>query len=416
MPQNQPLRDYFDASEASAGMNHPGAKAVATDVVDMVIVGGGCAGLSLAREIYKQGFQGTVTVLEPRHHYEDDRSWCFWAGDDHPLIGLVCHSWPQWLFGLAAQPASPCSSAGFAYRYIRSSDFYANSVALIEASPNTTLLTGHRLTSLSQDGVGWCLGVQDDGTGASHTLHAKHVIDTRPPAEAQRSRSKLFQCFMGIEIELAFDQWDDQQAELMTDMRLVDGEFCFTYILPLSARVALVEVTYFARYRVSPSDIQRELDDVLSRRGWSSARHMRRESGALPMGMPLNETPSPAGLVQAGIGGGALRASSGYGFLRIQRWAAICAQRLVQGHGPCGHAEPSRMLYEMDHLFLDVLVRQPTLGPDLFRRLFGQLEPSRLVRFMTDRPSGIDLMALVACLPKTPFLQALRRRLMKGRP
>jgi hypothetical protein len=73
------------------------------------------------------------------------------------------------------------------------------------------------------------------------------------------------------------------------------------------------------------------------------------------------------------------------------------------------------MLYEMDHLFLDVLVGQPELGPELFRRLFGQLEPSRLVRFMTDRPSGVDLMALVACLPKTPFLKALGKRLMRWR-
>ena len=73
------------------------------------------------------------------------------------------------------------------------------------------------------------------------------------------------------------------------------------------------------------------------------------------------------------------------------------------------------MLYEMDHLFLNVLVRNPMLGPELFRRLFGQLEPSRLVRFMTDRPSPVDLMALVACLPKTPFLQALRLRLVRGR-
>lgn len=383
--------------------------------VDVAIIGGGCSGLSLVRELGEQGFAGTVAVLEPRGHYEDDRSWCFWAGDDHPLMGWVSHSWPQWLFGVAPQAASPRCSPGFAYRYIRSGDFYANSVALIEASAHTTLHPGHRVLSVRQDGEGWLMAVQADGADAAHSLYARHVVDTRPPPQAQWGQSKLFQCFIGLEIELPFDQWDTQQAELMTDMRVVAGEFCFTYILPLSARVALVEVTYFAKYPIGDSDIQRELDALLAQRGWAGARHLRRESGALPMGMPHNSAPSPAGWVRAGMGGGALRASSGYGFLRIQRWAAACARSMVQGRGPCAYTEPSRMLYEMDHLFLNVLVRNPMLGPELFRRLFGQLEPSRLVRFMTDRPSPVDLMALVACLPKTPFLQALRLRLVRGR-
>jgi lycopene beta-cyclase len=383
--------------------------------VDVAIIGGGCSGLSLVRELGEQGFEGSVAVLEPRGHYEDDRSWCFWADDEHPLMGWVSHSWPQWSFGVAPHAASHRCSPGSAYRYIRSADFYANSVALIDASPHTTLHAGHRVASVRQEGEGWCMDVQADGAEATHSLYARHVVDTRPPPEAQWEQSQMFQCFVGLEIELSWDQWDTQQAELMTDMRIVAGEFCFTYLLPLSARVALVEVTYFAKHPVNASDIQRELDALLAQRGWSGARQLRRESGTLPMGMPRHASVSSPGWVRAGMGGGALRASSGYGFLRIQRWAAACAHSMVQGRGPCAFNEPSRMLYEMDHLFLNVLVCNPMLGPELFRRLFGQLEPSRLVRFMTDRPSPVDLMALVACLPKTPFLQALRLRLLRGR-
>lgn len=385
--------------------------------VDLAIVGGGCAGLSLIRELASRGYGGTVAVIEPRQSYQDDRSWCFWSADDHPMRHVVSHSWPQWLFGVAPHAAQARSCKGHAYRYIRSLDFYQSSMDVLAASPHMTLHQGQAVTQIHATASGWSVLVGAQPSQPSHTWHATHVIDTRPPAESELAKSTLFQCFVGVEITLPQPQWDHTQAEVMTDMRVCQDEFCFTYILPLSATRALVEVTFFATHRMSMDVIDAELMQLLERRGWSHATHVRREAGVLPMGLPLQDVSSPQTTihkpVRAGAGGGALRASSGFGFMRIQRWAAQCAQQLADGLAPCGQTEPSSMLHRMDHLFLDVLAHQPARGPVLFQRLFGNLDPQRFIRFMDDRPTALDLMLLVACLPKTPFLSALCRRITK---
>jgi lycopene beta-cyclase len=46
---------------------------------DLIILGGGCAGLSLARRLSELGEDCPQTViLESRSSYTDDRTWCFW--------------------------------------------------------------------------------------------------------------------------------------------------------------------------------------------------------------------------------------------------------------------------------------------------------------------------------------------------
>jgi len=63
-----------------------------TRAVDLAILGGGCAGLSLARELAANQVKRSVIVIEPRQAYEDDRSWCFWAADQHQFQDWVSFS------------------------------------------------------------------------------------------------------------------------------------------------------------------------------------------------------------------------------------------------------------------------------------------------------------------------------------
>ena len=47
---------------------------------DYVIVGGGCAGLSLAYEleIHEKLKDKTLAIIEPRDEYKRDKTWSFW--------------------------------------------------------------------------------------------------------------------------------------------------------------------------------------------------------------------------------------------------------------------------------------------------------------------------------------------------
>ena len=62
---------------------------------DFVIVGGGCAGLSLAYEleINDRLKNKTLAIIESRKEYKRDKTWSFWKVFDHNFDDCVIKSW-----------------------------------------------------------------------------------------------------------------------------------------------------------------------------------------------------------------------------------------------------------------------------------------------------------------------------------
>ena len=52
---------------------------------DYVIIGGGCAGLSLAYELelHNKLLNKTLAIIETRPDYKRDKTWSFWKVFDH---------------------------------------------------------------------------------------------------------------------------------------------------------------------------------------------------------------------------------------------------------------------------------------------------------------------------------------------
>ena len=62
---------------------------------DYIILGGGCAGLSLAYEldINKKLNDKTLAIVETRDSYKRDKTWSFWKVLDHSFEDCVIKSW-----------------------------------------------------------------------------------------------------------------------------------------------------------------------------------------------------------------------------------------------------------------------------------------------------------------------------------
>ena len=372
---------------------------------DLIVIGGGLSGLSLARRLAQRGYRGRVQILEPRLHYEDDRSWAFWTPCDSAWSAAATHTWDRWLFSQRAGAAHARAAQGWCYAYIRSIDFYQSALRSLASSPNITLVPGTRAGAV--EAVGDELRVATS-TG---TVCARHVVDTRPPSAGRCSGATLFQCFAGRELRLQQPGFDDRQVELMTDMRADSRGFVFTYLLPFSPTRGLVEVTRFSTQPLGAAELATDLDDLLQARGWLRAEVLRSESAVLPMGLPAAANDATVrGVVHAGIGAGALRAASGYGFLRIQAWADRCADALMQGLPPVGHPVEPTLRRWMDQVFLRALASHPERTPEFFLRLALSVPGAAFVRFMSDQAGWADHARIMAALPPGPFLQALQGR------
>ena len=62
---------------------------------DYIIIGGGCAGLSLAYEleIHEKLKEKTLAIIEPRQEYKKDKTWSFWKVFPHNYEDCVKKSW-----------------------------------------------------------------------------------------------------------------------------------------------------------------------------------------------------------------------------------------------------------------------------------------------------------------------------------
>ena len=60
-----------------------------------VIIGGGCAGLSLAYEleIHEKLKNKTLAIIEPRKEYKRDKTCSFWKVAPHKFDDLVKKNW-----------------------------------------------------------------------------------------------------------------------------------------------------------------------------------------------------------------------------------------------------------------------------------------------------------------------------------
>ncbi|MHC5795551.1 lycopene cyclase family protein [Lacisediminihabitans sp. FW035] len=369
---------------------------------DLVILGGGCAGLSLAARLARSLDRPSVHVIEPRTEYQDDRSWCFWRPERHDLSELVSHRWDGWRFSGATGPAVHHRVPGLSYQYVRGSDFYARARERIDASADITVHSGVHATGLVSlgSGPGALIRVETD----RGSILARNVVDTRPRVMS----ALLYQSFSGVEIESEHPlPFDHGEVGLMDAMATDEVGVHFRYTLPLGRTRALVEWTRFSATPVPSQSLSAELDAELARLGLSGARVIRREGGVLPMGAPGDLPDAPRGVVFAGNSGGALRAASGYGFLRIQRWARECAERMHRGEPPVGHPPEPWLRRSMDRIFLQAVRADLDRTPEYFLALARGVPPAGLVRFLSDAARLTDYASLIASLPTVPFLRQL---------
>ena len=379
---------------------------------DVLILGGGCAGLSLGVRLAARAMpQGRALILEQRESYTDDRTWCFWRGAAHPFQHLITRSWH--MMRVHSRPAQVVVDCGMMpYQLLPAGAFYDCAKSRIAAARGTELMCGVTIRGAPvRIAGGWKLET------AAGSVTARQIIDTRPPDVVNSTDALLWQSFLGHEIECTSGVFDPSTVELMDFDVSSDGGIAFTYLLPLSPTRALVEYTVFAQYPRSAASLDNAQRSALAAacRGFPYVI-LRQECGVLPMGLTGESTPGASGYQRVGLMSGAGRASTGYAFQRIQRWAESAAASLHRRAFDVGHSPDPWHRRAMDRLFLQVLRSHPGRAPDLFLSMFRDTNASRVIRFLSDRGTAIDCAAIIASLPVGLFMRQLVRTGSAGVP
>jgi len=357
----------------------------------LVVVGGGCAGLSLAVALIDEGWDRPLVVLERRTAHVRDRTWCFWDTGDVPWSDRATASWDRWRIGDAVQHA-----ATHPYLHLPADRFHDAALRRLRRARGVEVRLGVRVTAMTEHADGVRLRTSEG------PLDAARVVDCRGaahPAVREALRTGLTQRFLGQVVRTDRPRFDPAEATLMAFHGDHPRELRFVYTLPLSEREALVEDTSFA-WHETPAAARRRAIAATVGVPFDVAFE---ERGVIPMSPVAAQ--QTARVWTAGLPAGAARPSSGYAFVRIQRQTAALARALCDGRRtPPSHADARRDA--LDAVFLRALAEDPPSFAEHLTTLAHGVEGDVLARFMNDASTAADELRVMAALPPGPFLRA----------
>lgn len=397
--------------------------------VDAVIIGAGAAGLSLACHLVAAGWGDRRVLLvddgavDPEH-----RAWAYWSRGD---LLLDADAGPPAerlrVRGPHLDRVLDLAPTGLGYRTITGATLEAATARRLATAPGFARLRA-RATDVAEDDDGARVALApvtaalpDDATSEPPPpqVRARWVFDSTgvaTPGSVPRPWAHLE--VLGDHVTADTDAVDPATPTLMDFRTPQDDGLAFLYVLPRSARAALVEHTRFAvgrRPAADPADdavttarARAALDDA-ERALPAAVRPGPAELGRIPLATDPPARPS-AHVIPIGPPAGMVKASTGYAWTRIQRHSAALADSLVRTGHPFD-VPPLRARHRaLDALLLEVVRDEPAAALRVFERLFARNTPTRILGFLDEDTSPADELALILTLPPAPFLRALGRR------
>lgn len=381
---------------------------------DFVLAGGGMAGLSLAFHLAHSPLQDrTILIVDLEEKRKNDRTWCFWSTTPTPYYSIVHKRWDHfWIFGDEYAERIPLEP--YDYRMIRGEDFYEFVYRKLGALPNVTFVQA-RVNELKEV----------DGRVEVHTSAGPYtgrwVFDSLFfPREFHVDETKhhfLKQHFVGWFVKTKRPVFDPDAATWF-DFRVPQkGVMRFMYLLPTSETESLVEFTLFS-YDLLPREeyeenIREYMHDIL---GLTEDEYeiVEAEDGIIPMSDVPFDRRGGKRIMRIGTKGGMVKASTGFTFHRTQKDCRNIVMSLVEHETPFHGKEPSGAYRTMDSMLLQIMYRHGELSKPIFTRLFQKNPITRILRFLDEEATGMELFKIMASVRWWPFIRAwLRLKILR---
>ena len=347
---------------------------------DYVIIGGGCAGLSLAYEleIHKKLEDKTLAIIEPRNEYIRDKTWSFWKVIPHNFEDCIKKSWKE--FSIKTSSLSKfikCDS--FPYQSIDSGLFYKKINNKLAKNKNIQFFKN------------------------ANDLNMNNAFIFNSVPSFKERKSCIWQHFCGIEIETNKDFFDDSSIKLM-DFDCEQRNYVhFFYVLPFSKNKAMIETTWLSKEDKSLKDYDFQIKNYLDRLGWKDYKINFKAEGAIPLFYPLDV--KEKNKINIGTAGGMTRLSTGYTFLNIQEHSKYIRMNFENIQNTKKYNIGKKYQF-LDKIFLKVLEKYPEKMPNIFSSMFGAYS-NTIIKFLSNKSNISEDISVILKIPKLIFIKAL---------
>ncbi|MDC0628356.1 lycopene cyclase family protein [Pelagibacteraceae bacterium] len=349
---------------------------------DYVIIGGGCAGLSLAYELEVNNKlkDKTLAIIEPRKEYTRDKTWSFWKVFDHNFEDCIIKSWNNFTIN-TSENSHELNSKKFPYQSIDSGKFYKKINLKLVSNSNISFFK-----NLSE-------------------VNSKSSIVFNSIFEDDLDKSKLWQHFQGVEIETSKDIFDDEILNLMDFNCDQKNNVHFFYTLPFSKNKALIETTWLSDLENQDlMDYDHQLENYIKNNLRIKNYKIKFvEKGAIPLFYPSIKKNSK--IINIGSAGGMTRLSTGYTFLNIQEHSKYILKNIDKIDKVKKYNLGQKYKF-LDKIFLKVLKNNPQKMPNIFYKMF-KCSPNTVIKFLSNKSNILEDINIISKMPKLIFIKAL---------
>ena len=368
---------------------------------DLVVIGAGLSSLMFLHRYLKKFKNHSILILESKDEIKKDQTFCVWEGPGILSIQKYFNLKPKkiWDEILIQNKNKKIIRDINPYKYV-CFDGYETFKKLIKASSSQIEIRFNTLIEkIEKEQNIFKLFSKDK------MFQGNYVIDSRKNYLKKDIASiEIKQAFVGHEIELTKNTFTPNQATLMS-FKENNKEVEFTYILPFTKRKALIETTVFSK-NPNFKYIEKKHKDFLKL--YEKYKVVRTEKAIIPMAIIKNSYKDD--FLKIGMSVGMVRPSSGYSMRRIANWiSSLKIIKLSSTTQKYYIYKQNWLLNWLDSIFLKVIYFYPNQGPELFIQLFSKVNMPSLIRFLSDKPSFIDLMIVLWSMPKKLMIKGLKK-------
>ena len=347
---------------------------------DYIILGGGCAGLSLAYEldVNLKLKDKSLAIVEARSEYKRDKTWSFWKISDHNFEDCVIKSWNN--FSINTKLGSiEIINKEYPYQTVDSGLFYNKILNRIKQNKNIEFFQNTKQLNLENSFIFNSITIKDN------------------------YKENLWQHFKGIEIETEKNIFDDEIFNLMDFDCDQKNSVHFFYTLPFAKNKALIETTWLSKMNdeyLKDYDIQlkKYIDETLKIKKY---KINYQEEGAIPLFYPQSQTKENT--INIGSAGGMTRLSTGYTFLNIQNHSKYIVKNIDKIQNLKSYHIGKKYEF-LDNIFLNVLKNRPDLMPKIFLNMFKA--PSKtVIKFLSNKSNIFEDFGIILKMPKWIFIK-----------
>ena len=347
-----------------------------------IIIGGGCAGLSLAYElqVHKKLENKTLAIIEPRLEYKKDKTWSFWKVFDHNFNDCVKKSWENFSINMSSK-INHLKCNTYPYQSIDSGLFYKKITNELKKNINVSFFKDIKEINL-------------DNSFIFNSVPSLTIKD-----------DSLWQHFFGVEIETKSNFFDDTIINLMDFDCEQRKNVHFFYTLPYSKNKALVETTWLSKINDGlQKDYSNQIKDYIENHlNLKDYKITYKEEGAIPLFYPINTLDKNK--INIGTAGGMTRLSTGYTFLNIQEHSQYIRKN-IENISNVKIFEISKKYQFLDKIFLKVLKKHPEKMPGIFFKMFKG-SPKTVIKFLSNKSNFLEDLSIILKMPKWIFIKAL---------